>query len=274
MRVRTAHVSLQFSDTDKQHTSDIEKIFDRCVDRKVAWATGTEAGPGSGNTNEELLRIAREHGYKPWVPAEQSNGNGRATDCWLAVRKDLIVGDWKTDFLRAIPGSQELYEAQGLDPDLNPRWGPKGLVTAEFQSIPELGEVNIGVAHHLTKGNEDGKASVIHGVDHYEWNEKLDKTITDWMREVGKGSALAFFSTDRNVSDKSDQVIKLGTTLADELEKWQNTGHGPIDWMGSYDRDGRVTGHRFNVLDDREFKLHTDHFFLEGTYNVEPLKTS
>lgn len=273
MRVRVAHASLQFGDTDKQHTADIELIFDRCVDRKTAWVTGTEAGPGSGNTGEELIRVAREHGYKPWVPSTQSRGRGRATDAWLAVREDLVVSGWETNYIEAIPGSQQLYEELGLDPDLNPRWGPKGLVTAGFQSVPKLGQVNIGVAHHLTKG-QNPKKSTFHGVDHYELNERLDETITEWMREVGRGPALAFFSTDRNASDKSEQVIKFGTTLADELENWQNTGHGPIDWMGSYDRDGRVTGHRFEVLDDSELRLHTDHFFLEGVYTIEPIKTA
>ena len=273
MRIRVAHASLQFSDTDKQHTADIEKIFDRCVDRRVAMIGGTEAGPGSGNTGDELIRVAREHGYKPWVPAEQAKANGRATDCWLAVRQDLIVGDWKADYVPVIPGSSELYRAQGLKSDLLPRWGPKGIVHASWQSIPELGRLALGVGHHLTKGQRPGPDSVIHGVDHYEWNMKLDDAFAKWMKNKGRGTALAFATMDRNASDRRNPAnIKGSTTLADELKRWQNTGHGDIDWILSFNKDGRVTGVDFDVLDDREFHLHTDHFYLEGTFNVEPLK--
>lgn len=273
MRIRLAHASLQFSDGDKQHTADIEKIFDRCVSRRVAMIGGTEAGPGSRNTGEELLRVAREHGYKPWVPSEQANGNGRATDCWLAVRNDLIVGDWERGYIPVIPGSSELYKRQGLDPDLNPRWGPKGIVYASFKSIPQLGRLSLGVGHHLTQGQRPGPKSVIHGVDHYDWNEKLDDAFAEWMAKSGRGPALTFATMDRNASDRrSPANIEGTTTLADELKKWQNTGHGDIDWILSLNKDGRVKGVDFQVLDDKEFPLATDHFYLEGTFSVEPLK--
>lgn len=116
MRIRVAHVSLQFGDTDKQHTSDITRIFDRAVARRYAWVMGTEAGPGSGNTGKELLRIGKDHDYQMWVPEEQAQGKGRATDCWIAVRKDLIAGGWKTGYVPVIPGSQELYKREVSTP--------------------------------------------------------------------------------------------------------------------------------------------------------------
>lgn len=273
MRVRTAHVSLQFSDTSKQHTSDIEKIFDRACDRKYAWIMGTESGPGAGNTGQELLRIGKDADYKLWVPSEQSQGSGSSTDCWIAVRKDLIVSDWKTGYLPSFPGSSELYREQGLDSDLDPRWGPKGVVTAEFKSIPQLGEINLAVAHHLTQGQRKGPDSVIHGVDHWALNEKLDDEIGAWLKKQSKGRALGFASMDRNASDRRNPASIPGTTsLADELKKWQNTGHGDIDWILSVNADGRVKGVRFNVLDDSEFHLHTDHFLVEGIFDIDPLK--
>ena len=273
MRIRVAHVSLEFGDSDAQHTHDIEKIFDYGVKRRHAWILGTEAGPGSGNTGKELLRVGRGHGYKMYVPSEQEKRGGRATDCWIAVRNDLVVSDWATDYIQVIPGSMQLYEEQGLDPELQPRWGSKGVVTAGFQSTPELGHIGLGVAHHLTKGQRKGKTSVIHGVDHWEWNQKLDDAYAEWMAKAGKGRDLAFGSMDRNASDRKNPAnIEGSTTLADELKAWQNTGHGDIDWILSFDKDGRVTGVRFTVLDDRKFFLHTDHFFVEGVFNVEPLK--
>lgn len=278
MRVRVAHTSLQFSDTDRQHTADISKIFNRCAKRNVAWITGTEAGPGSDNTGSELIRISREHNYKAFVPSEQRRGSGRATDCWIAVRKDLIAGGWKTGFIPAIPGSQELYRQLGKDEDLKPRWGPKGLVTVKFNSIPALGEINIGAAHYLT-GARNPKHAEFHGVDHWEWNEKLTNVIGKWAREEGEGRALAFYGGDQNMADnRNDQPqgdTFMGeplTSLWDETKKWENTGHGNIDVIASFDKDGRVTGLRVNALNDREFHLNTDHFYVEGVFDVEPLK--
>lgn len=273
MRLRVAHASLQFSDNDKQHTSDITRIFDRAVARKYAWVIGTEAGPGSGNTGEELLRIGKDADYRLWVPSQQAKGNGRATDCWIAVRKDLVLGGWKTGYVPVIPGSQELYKAEGLDPDLNPRWGPKGIVTAEFNSLPELGAINLAGAHHLTKGQQPNQTSVIHGVNHHEWNRKLDIELGKWLDEQAKGSALGFGSVDRNASDRRNPANIPGTTtMADELKKWQNTGHGDIDWIFSVNKDGRVKASNFVVLDDKEFPLSGDHYFLEGVFMVEALK--
>lgn len=278
MRVRVAHVSMQFGDSDAQHTADVTKLFDRAVRRRVGWITGTEAGPGSGNTGKELIRIAKEHGYRPWVPSEQAKAHGRSTDCWIAVREDLITGNWKRGYIGAIPGSSQLYEENGFDPDSNPRWGPKGLVTVSFDCDALQGRVNIGATHYLTGARGPG-SPVVKGVDHWEWNNKLAEVIGDWVREVGKGKALAFYAGDQNMADSKNAEPQGDTffgepltSLADELKNWQNTGHGPIDVIASYNRDGRVSGLKFEVLDDREFFLNTDHFYLEGVFNVEPLK--
>ena len=278
MKVRVAHASLQFSDSDKQHTADIEKIFARCRSRRVAWITGTESGPGSGNTGDELLRLSRAFGYQAFVPSEQRKGAGRATDCWIAVRQDLIKGGWKTGFLPAIPGSQQLYKEQGLDEDLTPRWGPKGLVTVKFDSLPELGEINVGAAHYLT-GARNPRNSEEHGVDHWEWNQKLTDVIGEWAIEEGDGTALVFYGGDQNMADRENDQPQgdtfMGeplTSLWDEMKEWDNTGHGNIDVIASYDKDRRVKGLDIEAYDDRRFSLHTDHFYVEGLFDVEPLK--
>ena len=273
MRIRVAHASLQFGDTDKQHTADITKIFERATDREYVWIMGTETGPGAGNTGEELLRIGRDADYKLWIPIEQTKGAGRSTDCWIAVRKDLVVSGWETNFIPAIPSSSQLYKEQGLKPDLNPRWGPKGLVTVEFTSIPELGDINLVVAHHLTKGQRKGPESIMRGVDHWKWNEKMDDKIGEWLAAKSKGKALGFASMDRNASDRKNPAsIPGATTLGDELKKYENTGHGDIDWILSVDKDSRVKGTNLTVLDDKEFFLNMDHFLVEGVFNIEPLK--
>lgn len=262
MKVRTAHVSLEVFDNDKQHTEDVEKILERAVNRRYAWLTGTESG---GNTAKELVRVAKANGYRPHVPD--------GTDCWILVRNDLISGNFDANLQRVIPGAERLYREANLPnaDNLRPRWAPKGLITVGFDCDKLAGRINVGVTHHLTSGRVDGPDSVIHGVDHYDWNQKLDRAVIDWAREVAAGRNLAFFNTDRNLSDRrsGEDEIKGLTTLADELRDWQPSGHGDIDWMMSYDKDGRVTGASFTVLDDREFHLNTDHYFCEGVYNVE-----
>ena len=277
MRIRAAHISLQYSDTDKQQTADIEKLFRRARDRKYAWITGTEAGDGAGNMQDELLRVGGDSDYRMWVPGDKREGPGSSTDCWIAVRKDLITGDWKKGYEPVIPGSAQLYKEMGKDPDLNPRWGPKGLVWVGFDSLPQIGRVNIAAAHYLTKARHPGATT--QGVNHWEWNKKLGQKVGEWGDEVAKGSSLAFYGGDQNMSDAANTQPQGDTffgapwtSVGDELKKWANTGHGPIDVIATYNKDGRVKALNTNVLDDREFSLHTDHFLVEALLQVEPLK--
>lgn len=276
MKLRTGHVSMQFKDSDKQHSHDIEKIFAHAVDRRWAWVTGTEAGPGAGNTGQELVRVAREADYRPWVPEEQAKSSGRATDCWIAVREDLVDSNWEQGFEPAIPGSSQLYEEAGMDKNGFPKWGPKGLVRVGFDN-DRFGRFNVGAAHYLTGARSPSEPDV-KSVDHWKWNKKLAGVIGDWAKEVGKGNGLAFYAGDQNMADSKNYQPQgdtfMGeplTSLADELKKWRNTGPGPVDIIASYNKDGRVTGQDFVVLDDKDFFLNTDHFLLEGTYLVEPL---
>lgn len=278
MRVRVAHVSLQHSDTNRQISHDVEKVFERLEKKRVAWITGTESGPNAGNMGEELVKNAREAGYRPWVPSVQSDGRGQHSDCWLAVRKDLVVGDWDAGFIKAFGGSQELYRQRGINPDETPRWGPKGLVYVGFNSVPKLGRVNIGVAHYLNKAQHPNH-STVNRVNRWELNEDLAGVVGDWARRVASGRGLAFYAGDQNMNDSKNRTPQGDTffgekftSLADELKRWQNTGHGPIDVIASYDKDGRVKGRDFDVYGDKEFFLHSDHFYMEGTFQVDPLK--
>lgn len=271
MRIRTAHASLQFNDSDKQHTHDIEKIFDRAVDRRQAWLTGTESGPGAGNTGRELIRVARDHGYRPWVPEHQANGIAQHTDCWIAVREDLIEGDWKRGYEHVIPGSNQFEDEMDLNGKV---WGPKGLVHVAFDSTPKgLGRINIGAAHYLTGGREPGSK-------YWTLNEYLSSAVGDWARKVGEGPGLVFYGGDQNMADdKNDEPqgdTFFGEPLTstwDELKKWESTGHGTIDVIASYNKDRRVKALRTFALNDKEFRLNTDHFYVEAVFDVEPLKS-
>jgi hypothetical protein len=272
MKVRAGHTPLQFSDNNKQHSSDVRAIFGLAQRRRWGWFTGTEAGPGAGNTSDLLMTLADDFGFRMFCPSA-GKGEGSTTDCWVAAREDLIDGGWKTDFIPVIPGSSELYKREGLDPDLNPRWGPKGLVTVGFNT-EKLGRVNVAAMHALTKGASDVDAkSVFHGVDHYMWNDKLQKAAGDWGRKVGKGSALAFLGSDQNDSDVLHDTFRGQpfTSAADELKTYESTGHGAIDVIASYNGDGRVKASKWVVLDDKEFFLEADHYVCEATFTVEPL---
>lgn len=270
MRVRVAHASLQFSDTDKQHTADIEKIFDRAVDRRYAWITGTESGPGAGNTGRELIRVAREHNYRPWVPQHQGKGISQHTDCWIAVREDLIKGDWTRGYEHVIDGSAQMKDE--IDIPEGKKWGPKGLVYVGFDSLPELGHINVGAAHYLTDArNPDSQF--------WDLNERLGREVVSWARAMGKGSSLVFYGGDQNMRDDKNEQPQGDTFFGgpltstwDQLRTWENTGHGTIDVIATYNKDHRVKAMATQALDDTEFFLHGDHFFVEAVLRVDPLK--
>jgi GH25 family lysozyme M1 (1,4-beta-N-acetylmuramidase) len=272
-RVHVVHAPLQFSDSPGEHTRDIGMIFDRCARRGVRIIGGTEAGPGANNTSEELVRIGAGFGYRMWVPSAQRKGPGSSTDCWVGVREDWIVGDfWETGFERLIPGSGELYKAAGVNPRGKPRWGPKGLVWASWDS--PLGRWTHGEGHMLTKDRGPGK-STIGGVDHHRWNTEFTRGIAVWGKDKGRGSALVTYGGDQNLNDREVDTFRGGpfTSLADELEKWVNTGHGPIDVLASFNNDGRVEAAYWRALNDRRFPLHVDHFLCEGGLDVKHLAT-
>jgi hypothetical protein len=269
--VKAMHASLQFSDTPKQQEEDIRDLFERAKTRDVWWVTGTEAGPGAEPTGELLLRLGKAAGYQVWVPSEHK-GVGNATDSWVAVDSERVKkGSWKTGFEPGIPGSKALYTAQGLPGDALPRWGPKGVVWVSFENV-DIGVVGVAAAHYLTKGRSP-KGQPIKGVDHYEWNKTLAAEIGDWAREHGKGKGLAFYGGDQNIVDRTDDTFfgQPLTSAWDELKKWENTGHGNIDVIASYDGDSRVSAQAVRALDDKEFFQHGDHFVVEAEFKVARL---
>jgi len=270
--VKAMHASLQFSDSPKQQEQDIRDLFERAKTRDVWFVTGTEAGPGAEPTGELLLSMGKAAGYHVFVPSERDKGAGSSTDCWVAVDSERIKkGTWKTGYEPGIPGSKALYIEQGLPGDGLPRWGPKGIVWVSFEN-GDIGPVSVGAAHYLTKGRSP-KGQPIKGVDHYEWNKRLAGEIGDWAREHGKGNALAFYGGDQNIVDRDDDTFfgQPLTSAWDELKKYENTGHGNIDVLASYDGDGRVEAKAIRALDDDEFFQHGDHFVVEAEFAVRRL---
>lgn len=262
-RLHLMHASMQFSDTPAQMTSDVGRLFDRAERRKVAWVTGTEAGPGAEPLTELLKDIGADHGYRVFKPKAP-------TDCWIAVDSERITkGSWDQGYIPVIPGSAHL-EKEGLVPQSSKRWGPKGLVHVAFTD-PALGRINVGAAHYLTDARHPSSP-------YWEWNRKLGLAIGEWAVEVGAGQALAMYGGDQNMADnrntepQGDTFFGAPLTSAwDELGKWENTGHGNIDVIASYDRDSRVKVVYCRALDDREFPMHTDHFIVEAGFDVRVL---
>lgn len=251
---------MQFSDTDAQQKRDCENLFERAENKQYRWITGTEAGPGS-DLAKYLRGSAREAGFRFFVPE-------RPTDAWVAVDEGFIKGGWETGYTPVIPGSDQLDKTDKKFP----RWGPKGVVWVSWET-DDLGIFSVAAGHYLTKGAFPGPQSKINGVDHYAWNKKLGTAFGEWAERRGEGKKLAFVGADGNMPlGKTDPFFgKPLTPVQVELKKIENTGHGPIDWIATYDGDKRVTAKSVRVLNDREFFMHTDHFLLEAEIDVKPL---
>lgn len=241
-RLTFQHTSMQFSDTDDQMRSDVEKIFSRGRDI----LTGTEAGGQKSKPLPDILRAAgKKHGYRVHI----------ARGDWIAVSKDLVTDGWNEGFIPVIDSS----EGAGKHTD-------RGVVWAAFNT-EELGRIHVAAGHYLTKGRRKGDPN-------YELNRRFAAALGDWARKVGKGPDLAFYGGDQNIVDRDNDTFhgEPLTSLWDEVGRYENTGHGNIDVIASYDRDGRVVGRSIRALDDSELHLHTDHFLVQGAFDVGVLK--
>ena len=145
--------------------------------------------------------------------------------------------------------------------------GPRGLLQVHLEDSP-IGPVTFAEAHLLTKGRPDGPAFMRQNL---ELNRRFTRAIGEAAKRNGAGRRLFFYMGDQNIVDRENDTF-LGQPLTsswDELEKWENTGHGNIDVIASYDKDGRVSAAYCRALDDGEFPLRGDHFLVESGFNVK-----
>jgi hypothetical protein len=240
-KISFQHTSLQFSDTEAQMKADVEKIFSRGKQH----LSGTESG--ADNPLMGLVKEAAEkHGYRLHL----------RKSVWVAVKKNLIKDGSRvtTGFVPVI----ESFEGAGRHSD-------RGIVWLTY-THKTLGRITIGCAHYLTNGRKPGDPNFV-------LNRRLAEAIGVWATEKGKGKAIVFYSGDQNIVDRTEDTFFGSplTTAWDEIGKWENTGHGNIDVVASYDHDRRVKAVSITALDDSEFPLHTDHFLVDAVYKVREI---
>lgn len=270
MKVRMCLAPLQFNDTGEQKTEDIEDLFGLAVDRRWAWIFGTESGPGSGVIGKELLRVGDLNNYRMWIPSKTDKGVKQFSDCWIAVRQDLITGGWKRGFKLAIPGSEQLRDK--MDIPKGKRWAPKGLAHVAFDCEKLGGRISLGAAHYITDARDPESP-------YWDLNKDLADVIDRWGQEASAGIDLAWYGGDQNMADQRNDQPQGDTFMGgnflsagDELKKWANTGHGPIDVIARRRNDRRVSALDVHVYNDRKFFQHSDHYVSEATYRVDSPK--
>ena len=243
--LRMQHTSLQFSDHVDQHEHDVKTLFGQ--GQAFPIKTGTEAGPGPGGTNNKELLVHYAEEYHHAI--------NFAGDSWVAVDHAIITPKSlkKEDVFLVSNDMQQ--ETRGSD---------RILATMSFEHVkPGVGTIHIGATHYPTKGAKPGDPN-------HDMNIICAEKISKWLAKVGHGADLAFVNGDFNMPDRTLDFALGGnfTSMADELKAWQSTGHGPIDGMCSYDRDGRVSAKHWNVLDDSELKMFSDHFACRGVWEI------
>lgn len=246
MQLDLMHISMQFNDDPNQKRADFTKLFQRAAIRNVAWITGTESQEKV--TREILGSAANRMGYRLWCQPTQ--------DCWIAVKKDRIRKGWDTYWEKVI----EAGAGVGIH-------GPRGVLAVEWDDV--LGHITVIASHYLTRGAPGDPNEV--------FNLAMARAIGRYTEAQGARARLVFYGGDQNIQDRQFDTF-LGeplTSVWDELGKHENSGHGNIDVIASYDRDGRVSASYARVLDDNAFHLYTDHYLVEAGYKVErPKKLS
>lgn len=250
--LRFQHSSLQFSDTREQQEQDIRDLFEHGGDFPIK--TGTEAGPDASNHNANRLflnKYAKEYDHRI----------AYFRDNWIAVDRSIIK---KRTFMSGNVFVADNDETVGAGHD-------SGFCTVSFEHVLDgVGEINVAACHFPTKGRTPRDPN-------YHINVRYSNYLGRWVKKAGKGTALAFVVGDFNRPDDRTRDWTIGdqnlTSVPDELKgPWQNTGHGPIDGMMSYDRDGRVSAKWVNVLADKEFFQHSDHLVVRCAFDVRHLK--
>ena len=238
------HYSLQFSDTVRQKRHDARVLFQQDYDG----ITGTETG---SPVAQRVMRVAAHNaGYTYFVKGSN----------WVSIKKALILpGTYRTGYRAFV--DREMVAGPGAD--LHVAW-------AQFET-ENLGQIALLASHYATKGRPDGTVRLRVNL---EANETLAKGIGGLAEELGAGAGIVFYGGDQNIIDRNNDTF-FGedlTSVWDELETWENTGHGNVDVIASYDKDGRVAAEYARTLDDKERFMYMDHYPVEAGFKIKHLK--
>lgn len=240
LKLRLGHASMLYKVSQAQAKHDAEAIFKRGFD----WITGTEAGE---NPVQSALRDAADkYNYKIFI----------YQDNWIAVEKSTIDPDsWFQVGNKIIDNDKVI--GPGHDTNV-------ARVTFKHKI---LGTITILCSHYPTKGRP-----VPSGIfrRNLRWTRFLARAIGALGRKFGKGRALVFYGGDQNIIDRINDTFfgQPFTSAWDEIGRYENTGHGNIDVIASYDSDKRVECTGVRALDDFELQLFTDHYLVEAGYRV------
>lgn len=248
------HNSMQFSDDRDQHEHDVNVVFDLAVDTGSWMIGGTEAGDISRKHDLHDLIIDIGEGHDFYVFAHKYGE-------WVALNKRYMHNFGHEYMGPFIEGTHGISAPQGAH---SPRGVTVGYGEARQHS---LGQLAFAEAHYMTHRSEAVSGS----------NEPLYKGIAEYGRMYGSAHKKAFMCADANERDDHVDVFhgRPFTTISDELNKKFKT-HGinthrgtQIDYIASYDSDGGVKGKEFEVWDDSDHKLFSDHFILHAVYGVK-----
>lgn len=248
--LHVAHFSLKVQNPLRQEQADIKRIFERAEERQYAWVTGTELfGMSESWLEARLNGVPEAHGYRFARP-----GRG---DSWVAVRKDLVAGGWRTLWDTAVPKTKNNREL--------------GAAAVEFDTR-RLGHFTV-MPNHLMRYGRPGAKDPAYRVN-VEENRAVMRAVEKMANEQARGRSLVFYGGDQNINDRKDDTF-MGAPLTstwDELEKWENTGAGCIDVIASHDADTRVKATYTRVVTDAEEPLFTDHNGVEAGFLVQNLR--
>ena len=239
--------SLQYSDSAEQQLEDVRTLFTK--GKQFPIKVGTEAGLET-NSYDHLKEFAKEFNHV--IHIRKSN--------WIAMDRKIIQ--------RGSTKKGSVFVAEN-DDVFGPGHDSEFATLAFNHADPRMGRISIAGVHYPTRGKTPRDPN-------HKYTDMYARRVNEWMRVASKRGAISFVGGDFNMHDrKPDQDWAHGgnfTSIADDLEKWQNTGHGPIDGFCSWDYDRRVSAKRWNVLDDSELKMHSDHYIGRATWNVRHLK--
>lgn len=245
VRVDVAHLSLQApKDTDRQKRADAKRFFALARERRLWWATGTEAGDPDGGVRRALEAEAPAHGFE-LVTA-------RANDAWIAFDQERLDGRITKHY------EPVLTPSEGVG-----HHGPRGPLSATVD-LDKIGRTSVIACHLMTRGRVPSDPNI-------DENRELLRAIAAEAKRLDDLDALVFYGGDQNIVDKHrDTFLGIAdfTSAWDELKKWEGTGHGNIDVVASYDPDEAVAAAYCRALDDSEFPLHTDHFLVLAGFDV------